>query len=204
MGKKIAEETIELYEMLRANSQQKSARDRRVGVNKVQTNNEMAAQLTKLTRQVAFLNSRTQQSNEVCRFCGLFGQRANMCLQNLYEPEQVNYTDANQPRPCFDPYSNTYNHGWRSHPNFSWRNTNNAPMQNVRPNPMSNNTGSFNQPRKSTLEETLNTFIKFGMDNHKRHDQRLDSLEASMKRVEVQVGQIAKQLQGHQKGKLPS
>ena len=42
------------------------------------------------------------------------------------------------------------------------------------------------------------------MDNHERHDKRLDSLEASMKMVEAQVDQIAEQLQGHQKGKLPS
>ncbi|MED6202225.1 hypothetical protein PIB30_103178 [Stylosanthes scabra] len=34
--------------------------------------------------------------------------------------EQVNYM-GNQPRPPQnDPYSNTYNPGWRNHPNFSW------------------------------------------------------------------------------------
>ena len=54
------------------------------------------------------------------------------------------------------------------------------------PNPMSNT----DQPKKLTLEETMNTFIQFSMDNHERHDKRLDSLEASMKRVEAQVGQI--------------
>ena len=58
MEEKTVEETVELYEILGANSQQKSARGKRIGVNKVQTNNEMAAQLTELTRQVAFLNSR--------------------------------------------------------------------------------------------------------------------------------------------------
>ena len=73
-------------------------------------------------------------------------------------------------------------------------------MQNTMPNPLRNN----DQPRKSTLEEPLNTFIQFSMDNHERHDKRLDSLEASIKKVEVQVGQIAEKLQRHQKGKLPS
>ena len=68
------------------------------------------------------------------------------------------------------------------------------------PKPMSNN----DEPKNSTLEETLNTFVEFNMDNHKRHDKRLDLLETSMKRAEVQVGQIAKQLQGHQTGRLPS
>ena len=52
---------------------------------------------------------------------------------------------------------------------------------------MSNLMNNNEQPRKPTLEETLNTFIQFSMDNHERHDKRLDSLEASMKRFEAQV-----------------
>ena len=108
--------------------------------------------------------------------------------------------NANQPRQRFDPYSNTYNLGWMSHPNVSWRNSTQAPIQSTMPNSMSNT----EQPRKPILEETLHTFTQFNMDNHERHDKRLDSLEASMKRVDTQVGQIAGQLQGHQKGKLPS
>ena len=58
-------------------------------------------------------------------------------------------------------------------------------MQNNKPNLMSNNARPSDQPRKSTLEEALNMFIEFSMDNHKRHDQRLDSLKASMKRADV-------------------
>ena len=166
-------------------------------------NNEMAAQLTALTRQVALLNSRAQRNNEVCGLCGAFGHGANTCPHNVYEPEQVNFMNVNQPRQCFDLYSNTYNPRWRSHPNFSWRN-NQAPIQNTMPNPMSNNVEPSNQPRKSTLEETLNTFIQSSMENHERHDKRLDLLEASMKRAEVQVGQIAEQIKEQQKGKLPS
>ena len=180
--------------MLGANFQHKNARGKRVIVNEVQNNNEMATQLTELIRQVALLNSCTQSSNEACGLCGVFGHRANMCPHNLYELEQVNFMNANQPRSCFDLYSNTYNPGWRSYPNFSRRNNTQAPMQNVKPNPMSNNARPFDQPKKSTLKETLNTFIEFSMDNHKRNNQRLDSLEASMKQVEVQVGQIAEQL----------
>ena len=41
MGEKTTEETVELYEMLGANSQQMSAKGTRVGVNGVQSNNEM-------------------------------------------------------------------------------------------------------------------------------------------------------------------
>ena len=41
MGQKTIEDTVELYEMLGANSQKKSARGRRGMVNEVQTKNEM-------------------------------------------------------------------------------------------------------------------------------------------------------------------
>ena len=119
MEEKIAEETLELYEMLRANSQQKSARGRRIGVNEVETSNDMTAQLTKLMRQVTLLNSQAQLNNEVYGIYGTFGHGANMCPQNLHEPEQVKFMNANQLRPHFDPYAKTYNPRWRSHPNFS-------------------------------------------------------------------------------------
>ena len=98
MGEKIAEETVELYEMLGANSQHKSARGRKFRVNEVQVTNEMAAQLTALTQQVALLNSRAQPNNEVCGLCGTFGHGANMCPQNVYKPEQINFMNANQPK----------------------------------------------------------------------------------------------------------
>ena len=43
IGDKIAKETLELYEMLGANSQQKNARGSRGIVNEVQVNNGMTA-----------------------------------------------------------------------------------------------------------------------------------------------------------------
>ncbi|MED6164964.1 hypothetical protein PIB30_095187, partial [Stylosanthes scabra] len=37
-----------------------------------------------------------------------------------FSAAQVNYV-SNQPKPPYnDPHSNTYNPGWRNHPNFSW------------------------------------------------------------------------------------
>ena len=122
MGEKTTEETMELYEMLGANSQQNSARGRRGVDNKVQVNNGMATQLTDHPSQVALLNSQTQPSNEVYGLGGIFGHRANMCPHKVYKLEQINYMNTNWTRQHFDPYANTFNPGWRSHPNLSWRN----------------------------------------------------------------------------------
>ena len=78
MGEKTTEERVELYEMLGAHSQQKSARGRRGVVNEVHINNEMAAQLMTLTRQFVLLNSRAQPINGACESCGIFSHGVNM------------------------------------------------------------------------------------------------------------------------------
>lgn len=39
----------------------------------------------------------------------------------------------------------------------------------------------LNQPRNPTLEEKLNIFIQVSMENHEKHDKRLDSLVALIK-----------------------
>ncbi|KAG8499036.1 hypothetical protein CXB51_005447 [Gossypium anomalum] len=52
------------------------------------------------------------------------------------ENEQLNYM-GNNPRSQNNPYSNTYNAGWRNHPNFSW-----GGQGNQRPPPPS----GFQQP----------------------------------------------------------
>ena len=57
----------------------------------------MVRQLTELTQQVALLNRRAQPNNEVSGIYGIFGHGANMCPQILYEPEQINYMNANKP-----------------------------------------------------------------------------------------------------------
>jgi hypothetical protein len=62
---------------------------------------------------------------EPCSFCS-----STMHQVNNY-PIARNYTDVSNEqvkaafsRPGNDPYSNTYNPGWRNHPNFSWKSPN--------------------------------------------------------------------------------
>jgi hypothetical protein len=62
---------------------------------------------------------------EPCFFCSSTMHQVNNC------PTVVNYTDASNEQvnaafsqPSNDPYSNTYNMGWRNHPNFSFKSPN--------------------------------------------------------------------------------
>ncbi|XP_020238186.1 uncharacterized protein LOC109817364 [Cajanus cajan] len=78
-------------------------------------------------------------------------------------------------------YGGNYGKNWQSHPSTGWNQNDIAqsstpPMQ--RPNLYD---------RQSKLEEIVNQFMQVSISNHK-------STEASIKNLEIQVGQLAKQL----------
>ena len=52
------------------------------------------------------------------------------------DPNEVNYVQNFNRRLANDPYSNTYNSGWKNHPKLSYRsnlNPSNMPLMNARP-----------------------------------------------------------------------
>ncbi|KAG8474500.1 hypothetical protein CXB51_031170 [Gossypium anomalum] len=68
--------------------------------------------------------------------------------------EQLNYM-GNNPRSQNNPYSNTYNAGWRNHPNFSW-----GGQGNQRPPlPSGFQQPRYQQEKKPNLKEMLSKFI---------------------------------------------
>ena len=77
---------------------------------------------------------------EACALCASPIHFVSDCPMAAQYPEfvqdQVNALQSFQ-KPGSDPFSNTYNPGWRNHPNFSWKsqNSNSSPFaQNQRPN----------------------------------------------------------------------
>ncbi|CAN6723554.1 unnamed protein product [Malus baccata var. baccata] len=64
------------------------------------------------------------QGPMVCGVCSIQGHASEKCPQLI---ENGGWESANaigfqsQNQPIHDPYSNTYNPGWRDHPNFKWR-----------------------------------------------------------------------------------
>ncbi|XP_021279860.1 uncharacterized protein LOC110413413 [Herrania umbratica] len=87
-----------------------------------------------LTTQVAALSKKldtlgvhaVQNSLVVCEMCG----DSHSYDQCPYNSESVQFV-GNFNRQQNNPYSNTYNPGWRNHPNFSW--SNNAGPSNPKP-----------------------------------------------------------------------
>ncbi|CAN6707354.1 unnamed protein product [Malus baccata var. baccata] len=64
------------------------------------------------------------QGPSLCGVCSMQGHLNDQCPQLIENggwesANAVGFGSQNQPRN--DPYSNTYNPGWRDHPNFKWR-----------------------------------------------------------------------------------
>lgn len=129
--------------------------------------------------------------------CGIFGHVSNVCPSREafleYLQEQANMMNSYNQKSKFDPFSNTYNTGWRFHPNLSWNNNQNQ-----------NQASSSFQQRKPSLEDSLNNFIQVCQNSQQSNEQKFQQQEASLRKLEVQVGQIAEAMRSHVLGKFPS
>ena len=129
-------------------------------------------------------------------------------------PEHLN---AAYSRPSHNPYSQTYNPGWRNHPNFSWA-KNNPPRPNFSNNfyhptpppifpsqaPASSSQGSPMEKKISKLKESIKAFIKSQAAFMQNQGQTLNNHSQAISRLEMQMSQLASSLSERPKGTLPS
>jgi hypothetical protein len=106
----------------------------------------------------------------VCQICETHEHATNDCptLLSFKEclHEQTHALNSFQ-RPNHNPYSQTYNPGWRNHPNFNWKSGNNNVQTSQPPfqahHNFQNSHGyapSYAPPPRRNLEETLHAFIE--------------------------------------------
>ena len=75
---------------------------------------QQLANLTSLVQNMATGGASTQR---VCRICSTIGYPTNACpTLQTNETEQVNFMGGFPGEQRNDPFSNTYNGGWRNHP----------------------------------------------------------------------------------------
>ncbi|KAL5568112.1 hypothetical protein UlMin_024687 [Ulmus minor] len=169
------------------------------------------SEITSLTAQIASLvntlnnqqatphhsvNS-VQGTGESCVLCN-GTHRFESCPSN---PESVCYV-GNMNRNN-NPFSNTYNPGWRQHPNFSWSNqgagqgSNSAPQRPQFP-------PGFQQQQKPQTSEFPSSMESLLKEYMARNDTVIQSQAASLRNLENQVGQLANELKNRPPGTLPS
>ncbi|XP_058726309.1 uncharacterized protein LOC131597641 [Vicia villosa] len=140
-----------------------------------------------------------------CEICGMSGHAAPEChLLVGVSSEPVNYAQGN-------PYSNTYNPGWKNHPNFSYKNNNSlyasGQAPSIPPGYQKAPLAAPNVPRKSNLElmmenfiatqtQTNKDFLNQNVHNNeqiKQLETKVDALATHNKMLETQISQVAQQ-----------
>ncbi|XP_057755921.1 uncharacterized protein LOC130975105 [Arachis stenosperma] len=105
--------------------------------------------------------------------------------------KQVNYMGSSSRNPNNKPYSQTYNQGWRNHPNFGWRD------QSQRPQNFNNNSqGGFQQNsynNRQSQPQQANSKSKED-SNWEMMRNFMQKTKASIRNLEVQMGQLSKQI----------
>ena len=97
----------------------------------------LSAKVDAMTQRLDQKNVNTMNSSasSPCEICGSIKHISlphQVGSPFFQDPDEVNYVQKFNPRPTNDPYSNTYNPGWKNHPNLSYRsnpdNVNMPPM----------------------------------------------------------------------------
>ena len=125
-----AQELID--EMAMNNYQWQSSRvksSKIAGVHQIDPVTALAAQIAALNQKIDGLNKPNAAPSQVfsCDLCGGSHMSKECQVGNMFaQAEHVDFM-GNSSRMQNNPYSSTYNPGWRNHPNFAWGNQSNQP-----------------------------------------------------------------------------
>ncbi|KAM2977333.1 hypothetical protein FF2_014286 [Malus domestica] len=190
-------------------------------VNEVSSMPEIQSQLANLTSIVSQLAEGMKiHGPSVCGVCSMQGHANDQCPQLIENggwesANAVGFGNQNQPR--HDPYSYSYNPGWRDHLNFKWRDPQQPqqqggfrqqppgfytkpfiPNQNQVQSAPTNSGMSLDNDQVVKLLTTLTQEVQTQNKERQIQDKRVDNLEKQMGQIAEFMGQIREQ------GKLPS
>ncbi|CAN6725356.1 unnamed protein product [Malus baccata var. baccata] len=184
--------------------------------------NEVSA-ITKLQNQMANLTTLLSQVVEgpkvkpvaSCGVCSMQSHHTDKCPQLIENGgwETLNAVGyGNQYQSRGDPFSNTYNPGWRDHPNFKWRDPQQGQQQSgfrqqppgfyqkplappqAQAQPAQSNSGDSSDNDK--IFQLLNTLTQEVQTQNKERqiqDRRVDNLEKQVGQIAEFMGQFCEQ-----------
>ncbi|CAH9132758.1 unnamed protein product [Cuscuta epithymum] len=194
-----------LLSELAENSRHYNGRSSTRKIAAAESSSSLESQVAGLTSLVKdfLLNPRTQEV-KVCGICTQQGHPTDSC-PNLQE-EQINalgFQSHQQKR--YDPHSNTYNLGWRDHPNLRYGNPqtqHNQPFQQSFPN----HQGQTSSSNMST-EDMIRALATNISTMQQSVAQFQETTKSSIQNLENQMSQISiavSRLEAKDSGKLPS
>jgi hypothetical protein len=182
------------------------------GMYNLREDHDLQAKFASLARKVEALEFKNNGQLKyvqdiVCKICEMNEHPANDCptLPSFKEclHEQAHVLNSFQ-RPNHNPYSQTYNPGWRNHPNFSWKSGNNNAQTSQplfqAPHNFQNSHGyapPYAPPSRRNLEETLHAFIEKWETINTQNAQTMADLKGTL-------AKFTSALSFKEKGKFPS
>ncbi|KAL9371998.1 hypothetical protein Peur_034242 [Populus x canadensis] len=180
---------------------------------------DLNARLTSLARKVESLEIKkvhvmSEQQEESCVVCESKGHKTTECptIPAFKEVLYGQTSDSSNVRKPFsnqvgNPYSETYNPGWRNHPNFGWRNEGPSVPQTFQPPPQPFHAPTHNTyqpPHKRSLEDTLQQFMQTqgGINNQAYKFQ--DQTNRTLDDIRSQLTKLTQSLSIQEKGKIPA
>ncbi|CAN6557791.1 unnamed protein product [Malus baccata var. baccata] len=212
---KSAREAFELFDMMASESQQwTEEQTQKRGVFEIsQSYPNVSAQIAKMENNfnakfAALMQvSSMPNAQEPCIICSETTHAITQC------PNKDSYTELVQEhvnmvnnfiRPRSDPYSNTYNPGWKNHPNLSWGG-------NQQPRQYQQSYQSTSETKKPSLEDQMSQLaqhmsaLSTSTNSFVQSTQTsIQNLTASVGNLETQVGQLATMFNEREKGKFLS
>ncbi|CAN6546972.1 unnamed protein product [Malus baccata var. baccata] len=176
-------------------------------VHEVSSTSDIHSQLANLTSIVSQMaEGMRMQGPMVCGVCSIQGHASEKCPQLIENggwesANAIGFQGQNQPRN--DPYSNTYNPGWRDHPNFKWREAQQPQQQGgFRQQPPGFFTKPYapphvpqqSAPNASGTSLDNDTLLKLLTNLSQGQENQTKAMQSEDKRVdqlEKQIGQIA-------------
>ncbi|GJR37873.1 retrovirus-related pol polyprotein from transposon 297 family protein [Tanacetum coccineum] len=177
-------------------------------------------------------NNHTSSTNFMCRMMRVqcvvirFIRSIIVKVGGAPSNEEVNGVYGNRPRN--DPFSESYNPGWRSHPNFRWKDDdnrlNNTQQQNYGYKPRYEGGDSFNfqqnyqqrpqqyqnhgqgssNGQQSNIDQKFDLILSELAKSNQGANLKFESLSKSIVNLERQMGQLAEEVHKREAGKLPS
>ncbi|XP_050916825.1 uncharacterized protein LOC127131999 [Lathyrus oleraceus] len=105
-----------------------------------------------------------------------------------------------------NPYFNTYNPGWKNHPNFSWKDQKGITPQHGQYETKYQQQQQQHAPKKDDWEIAIERMAAHNVQFQEETRNNQKNTTASIKNIQVQMGQIAQQLASsfQAQGALPS
>ncbi|KAJ4717036.1 DNA-directed DNA polymerase [Melia azedarach] len=165
---------------------------------------DLSARVANLTRKIEAMELRKVKevksvlNDEVCGICEIMGHCTQDCpnvpiFKKMFHDQANSMNTFKKTFPTHSPYSETYNPGWRNHPNFSWKNEHNVHPPPQRPS----NFPPYRSSHSKTLEETLQAFMQGQTSINNQTSQAINDIKNTLSK-------LTSSLSVQEKGKFPA